>query len=194
MAIKTRFSIEQITRVGNTLGVYRTEALELAADAVVHWLQHGTCAVMQAGYSILSLAEKPKKGVRCYTRQVYLDLLKLKTFSVVEGNKFQSEAHKPLIKSLRAYVSGLPETTLSDELMVIITAWLRSEGWIEEVVQAEKVELSADLKKAIAIVPATQNGFKGLSDQMVAALKGVWLAASGEAWSEGSVKRIKAMQ
>ena len=194
MAIKTRFSIEQITRVGNTLGVYRTEALELAADAFVHWIQHGTCAVMQAGYTILSLAEKPKKGTRCYTRQVYLDLLKLKAFTSVEGNKFQSEAHKPLIKGLRSYVSTLSDTTLSDELMVLVTAWLRSEGWIEQDETKEKPELSADMKKALAIVPATPQGFKGLSDQMVAAIKSVWLAASGEAWSEGSVKRIKAMQ
>jgi len=194
MAIKTRFSVEQITSVGNTLGAYRAEALELAADAVIHWLNHGTTAVMQSGYSILSLAEKPKKGVRCYTRQVYLDLLKLKAFTSIEGNKFQSESHKPLIKGLRGYVSTLPDSVLSDELMVLITAWLRSEGWIEETEAKEKPELSADLKKALSIVPATPKGFEGLSDQMVAAIKSVWLAASGEPWSEGSVKRIKAMQ
>ena len=194
MAIKTRFSVEQITRISNTLGAVRTDALELAADAVVHWLNHGTCAVMLSGYSILNMAEKPKKGTRCYTRQVYLDLLKLKAFNSVDGNRFQSEAHKPLIKGLRGYVSSLPDNTLSDELMVLITAWLREQGWIEEAVKAEKAELSPDLKKALSIVPATPKGFEGLSDQMVAALKGVWLAASGEAWSEGSVKRIKAMQ
>ena len=194
MAIKTRFSVEQITRISNTLGAIRTDALELAADAVIHWLQHGTCAVMLSGYTILSQAEKPKKGTRCYTRQVYLDLLKLKAFNAIEGNKFQSEAHKPLIKELRGYVSTLSDSTLSEELMVLIVAWLREQGWIDEVAKAEKVELSPDLKKALSIVPATQKGFKGLSDQMVAALKSVWLAASGEAWSEGSVKRIKDSQ
>lgn len=193
MAIKTRFSIEQITKWSATVDAVRTEALEMAADAVIHWLNHGTCAVMKSGYSILSLAEKPKKGVRCYTRQVYLDLLKLKAFTSLEGNKFHSEGHKPLIKGLKAYVATLPDNTLSDELMVLITAWLREQGWIEQTETKEKPELSPDLKKALAIVPATQNGFKGLSDQMVAALKSVWLAASGEAWSEGSVKRIKAM-
>ena len=194
MAIKTRFSVEQITKWSGTVGVIRTEAVEVATDAVIHWLQHGTCAVMQSGYSILSLAEKPKGGSRCYTRQVYLDLLKLKAFTSVEGNKFQSEAHKPLIKGLRGYVATLPDTTLSEELMVLITAWLRSEGWIESAETKEKPELSPDLKKALAVVPATPKGFEGFSDQMVAALKSVWLAASGEAWSEGSVKRVKASQ
>lgn len=194
MAIKTRFSVEQITRISNTLGAIRTDALELAADAVIHWLNHGTTAVMLSGYTILSQAEKPKGGIRCYTRQVYLDLLKLKAFTAVEGNKFQSEAHKPLLKGLRAYVATLPDSTLSEELMVLIVAWLRSEGWIETIEVKAKPELSPDLKKALQIVPATSKGFEGLSDPMVAALKSVWLAASGEAWSEGSVKRVKTMQ
>ena len=194
MAIKTRFSVEEINKWAGTVSTVRTEALELAADAVIHWLQHGTTAVMGSGHAILSLAEKPKGGLRCYTRQVYLDLLKLKAFNSVEGNKFQSEAHKPLLKGLRAYVASLSDNTLSDELMVLIVAWLRSEGWIEEAAKAEKAELSPDLKKALAIVPATSKGFEGLSDPMVAALKSVWLAASGEAWSEGSVKRVKASQ
>lgn len=194
MTIKTRFSVEQITRIGNTLGAVRQDALELAADAVIHWLQHGTCSVVLSGYAILAQAEKPKKGQRCYTRQVYLDLLKLKAFKNVEGNKFHSEANKPLIKTLRAYVATLPDTVMSDELMILIVSWLRSEGWIEDAQVQVKPELNADLKKALSIVPSTQKGFEGLSDNMVAALKGVWLAASGEPWSEGSVKRVKAMQ
>ena len=194
MTIKTRFSIDQINKWSGTVGVIRTEALEMAADSVVHWIQHGTCAVMGSGHAILSLAEKPRGGLRCYTRQVYLDLLKLKAFNAIEGNKFQSEAHKPLIKSLRAYVATLSDTTLSEELMVLIVAWLRSEGWIEPAEVQAKPELSPDLQKALAIVPSTPKGFEGLSDQMVAALKSVWLAASGEAWSEGSVKRVKSSQ
>ena len=162
MTIKTRFSIEQITRISGTVSAVRTDALELAADAVIHWLQHGTCAVMLSGYSILSMAEKPKKGLRCYTRQVYLDLLKLKAFTSIEGNKFQSEAHKPLIKGLRGYVSTLSDNTLSEELMILIVAWLRSEGWIEEAEVQAKPEISADLKKALSTVPATTKGFEGV--------------------------------
>lgn len=195
MTIKTRFSVEQLTHFSSIAGSLRADALELAADGLIHFLNHGTCAVAGMGYKFLNMAEKPKKGKVSYTHKVYFALLKLNAFKGTKDDKFQSIGHRPLVKQLRDYVATLPETTLSEELMPLIMAWLVNDLWIEPEAEPEaRPELSADIKKALAIVPATTKGFEGLSDNMVAALKSVWLAASGEPWSEGSVKRIKASQ
>ena len=193
MAILFRFKPDQIEAAASKLSLYKSEAKELAAEAALHWASHGNVNLLNAGAAFLSLY-KSGKGWPDYVREFYLYMVKLGVFERTD-KKFCSTKNKALARLVSSWLLEGSENQPHENRFITVKARLIEGGYIappEE--QAEKVELSADLKKALSIVPATPKGFEGLSDQMAAALKGVWLAASGEAWSEGSVKRIKAMQ
>lgn len=192
MAILCRFTPAQIEAAASRLNLYKSEAQELAAEAALHWASHGNVNLLSAGSSFLSLY-KSGKGVPDYVREFYLNMVKLKVFERAEG-KFLSVQNKALARLVQSWLLDGADTQPHMNRFIIVKARLIEMGYIiEKEETAPQLEQSKDIKTALKLCPSTVKGFEGLSPQVVAALKGVWLAATGEPWSEGSVKRVKAI-
>lgn len=190
MTILFRFTTGQIEAASSRLGLYKSEAPELAAEAALHWATHGNVNLLTAGASFLSLY-KSNKTLPDYVREFYLVMVKLKIFDRVDG-KFTAVKNKALARLIQTWLLEGLDTQPHTNRFILVKARLIEGGYIEPPKdEGEGDTLSKDLKTALKLCPSTAKGFEGLTPQMTAAIKGVWLAATGEPWSEGSVKRHK---
>ena len=189
MSILLRFTASQIEAASSRLTLYKAESQELAAESALHWALHGNVNLLNAGAAFLSLY-KSGKGLPDYVREFYLNMIKLKVFERADG-KFCSVKNKALARLIQTWLLEGVDTQPHHNRFILVKSRLIEGGYVEPPKDEVSTELSKDVKTALKLCPATSKGFEGLSPSMVAAIKSVWLAATGEPWSEGSVKRHK---
>lgn len=189
MAVLFRFNVSQIEAAASRLSLYKNEAQELAAEAALHWAVHSNTNLLNSGASFLSLY-KSSKTLPDYVREFYIHTAKLKIFERADG-KVTSVKNKALARLIQNWLLEGVDTQPHANRFILVKARLIEGGYIEPPKEEQEQEQSKDIKTALKICPATDKGFEGLSPSVVAAIKSVWLAATDEPWSEGSVKRFK---
>lgn len=189
MAVLFRFQPAQIEAAASRLGMYKSEAQELASEAALHWAVHSNVNLLSSGSAFLSLYKSGKSSPD-YIREFYLSMVKLKIFERAEG-KFLSVKNKALARLIQTWLLEGDEKAPHVDRFILVKARLIEMGYLVEKEEEQEQEQSKDIKTALKLCPATVKGFEGLSPSVVAAIKSVWLAATGEPWSEGSVKRFK---